>query len=401
MKMQEKPQIISSVFMENIHECYLPKVRAKGQLIYYILVSMIVIAMTSLPFIYVDISVRSNGEIRTISEKTDVNCLMGGKIAWMKMKENQRVLKGELLMALETDVLDSKLRFNRLQQREKQAFIHDLSMLVALDSIAFFNVSGFESSLFSQQYSQFKYNLLENIEYQKKELKELKADRILYGEKVIAMREYDAKVFEVNKLKAQYRLLIEKQTSAWQADLNTNRSNLIQLVAEEQQLVEEQKYYAVHAAVSGTIQQVSGKYAGSYVTAGETLCVISPNDSLWAECYVSPSQIGFLKKGMQASLQIDAFNYNDWGMLRGHVVEIADDYVLVKNEPFFKVKCRVADLSLKLKSGFVANAKKGMSFQARFLVTRRNLYQLLYDQVDDWLNPARDKKITAGIDKGK
>ena len=28
-----------------------------------------------------------------------------------------------------------------------------------------------------------------------------------------------------------------------------------------------------------------------------------------------------------------------------------------------------------------------MSFTARFMITERTLYELLYDKLDDWLNP--------------
>lgn len=277
-----------------------------------------------------------------------------------------------------------------MQQSEKKGFIQDLSRLVKLDSVMLFQSSGFESSLYAQQYSQFKYNLLENLQHQEKELKELKADRTLYGEKVIAMRDYDAKEFEFKKLTAQYRLLLEKQITSWQGELNTHEATLTQLIAEERQLKEEQEQYRIQSPITGTIQQVLGKYSGSYINPGEKLCTVSPNDSLWAECYVSPSEIGFLEKGMEVNFQIDAFNYNDWGVLNGNVVDIADDYVLIDNEPVFKVKCVIPDLSLTLKNGRTAEVKKGMTFQVRFLVTRRNLYQLIYDKADDWLNPIRN-----------
>ena len=31
--------------------------------------------------------------------------------------------------------------------------------------------------------------------------------------------------------------------------------------------------------------------------------------------------------------------------------------------------------------------KKGMTVQARFIVARRSFWQLLFDKVDNWLNP--------------
>ena len=41
----------------------------------------------------------------------------------------------------------------------------------------------------------------------------------------------------------------------------------------------------------------------------------------------------------------------------------------------------------RFKINSVFHIKKGMTLQARFYVTRRTLFQLLYDKADDWLNP--------------
>jgi HlyD family secretion protein len=41
------------------------------------------------------------------------------------------------------------------------------------------------------------------------------------------------------------------------------------------------------------------------------------------------------------------------------------------------------------RNGVKGNLKKGMTFQARFILTKRSLFQLLYDKADDWMNPAR------------
>jgi len=40
-----------------------------------------------------------------------------------------------------------------------------------------------------------------------------------------------------------------------------------------------------------------------------------------------------------------------------------------------------------LKNGYEGKLKKGVTLQARFVVTERSLWQLLYDKVDDWVNP--------------
>ena len=42
---------------------------------------------------------------------------------------------------------------------------------------------------------------------------------------------------------------------------------------------------------------------------------------------------------------------------------------------------------LQLKSGRVGKLKKGMTVSAHFMVTRRSLFDLLYQKIDDWANP--------------
>ena len=91
---------------------------------------------------------------------------------------------------------------------------------------------------------------------------------------------------------------------------------------------EEKESYVIKASVTGTIQQLTGKYVGSSIQVGENLGVISPDSNLLVECYVSPQDIGFLNKDMKANFQINAFNYNEWGLASGKVLNIANDFVI-------------------------------------------------------------------------
>lgn len=107
-----------------------------------------------------------------------------------------------------------------------------------------------------------------------------------------------------------------------------------------------------------------------------------------AETYVLPRDIGLLRVGTKARFQVDAYNYNQWGMVSGSVLSISNDIFMENGkQPYFKVRCLLDQHQLKLKNGYVGKIKKGMTLQARFFVTRRTLFQLLYDKADDWLNP--------------
>jgi hypothetical protein len=112
-------------------------------------------------------------------------------------------------------------------------------------------------------------------------------------------------------------------------------------------------------------------------------------DSLIGECYVLSKDIVFIKRGQKVRLQIDAFNYNYFGVVNGSIFSIDDDVILVDRSLVLKVKCRLNVKELKLPNGYKGEIKKGMSFRARFITCKRSLWQLLYDKLSDWLDASR------------
>ena len=141
------------------------------------------------------------------------------------------------------------------------------------------------------------------------------------------------------------------------------------------------------APISGTITQISGLQKGSFALPNQTVGYISPKGSLLVECYISPHDIGLIRDSMPVKFQYDAYNYNQWGIGSGHIYSISNDVTFINEQPFFKVRCTMNEHQLFLKNGFVGNLKKGMTLTGRFVVTQRSLYQLLFDKVDNWLNP--------------
>ena len=382
-------QIFPAEIIDNTTEAYLPKVAVRSQIIYVSVLLFLMAAIVALPFIKISVSTNSNGIVRTVAEKSDFKAIMSGRVSAWLVKENQKVEPGQNLVVLASEMLDSKISLVKFQQLEKQQFIHDLSVLTRLDTNNLYNVRGLKSSLYAQQYNQFTFQLQESLQQQRKIKKELDTDRMLYKEKIISMRDFDEKEYSYKRLLAEYRSAIERQLSQWQSDLTTQQIGIAEIQSQESQFLKEKELYTIKAPVSGTIQQLAGKYPGSYVQAGEGLGIISPDSSLLVECYIAPKDMGLLKKGMKVTYQVDALNYNDWGFAYGEIEEIANDFEVIEKQPVFRVKCRLDTKSLKLKNGYATSLKKGMTLRARFIVTERSLYQLLYDKVDDWLNPSQ------------
>lgn len=346
------------------------------------------VTLTTLPLIHLGISIQSPGTLRPLAEKTEIHPLVAGTITQLRARENQTVRKGDTLLLLQSGAMEAQQALNARQQAEKTAFITDLKYLVASAATP---KGGLRTQLYGQQAAQYHYQQQRLQSQLQKSAQELATSQRLYVAKVIARIEWEDKAFAYRKLLDEARVLTETQRSQWQADLNTHRAALAELRGQQQQLRQERRLYALTAPVAGTMQQLAGKYAGSYVQAGELLGTISPDGDLLAECYVSPKDIGFMRVGMPVRFQIDAFDYNQWGMIEGRVTDVAQDYVLLgEKQPVFKVRCRLSRSYLQLKNGYRGTLRKSMTVRARFQLAERSLWQLLFDKADDWLNPTQN-----------
>ncbi len=115
--------------------------------------------------------------------------------------------------------------------------------------------------------------------------------------------------------------------------------------------------------------------------------MISPTTDLMVETYVSATDIGFIHPHQKVKFRLAAFDYNQWGMFKGFVSEIAKDVHLSKGSaPVFIVRCKLDKTTLSY-HGKMVRVRKGMTVNANFFLMRRTLAQLLYDKVSNWLDP--------------
>jgi HlyD family secretion protein len=386
-------QLFPSEIIENSVESHHYQVSMHSQWIYTVLLLALLSAFVSLFFIHIDVSVRASGILRPITEKTELKAAMSGKIKEIYIKENQTVKQGEKIIILESEILDNKLKLIDFQINEKKSYIQDLQYLVKIDSNVIFSFGKkaqhlvLKTPLYKQQYLQIKTQLQENQYAQEKIQREISRDKKLYEGKAIALREYEDRLFDLQRLQSQFQTSFEKQISLWQSELSNLQIEIEGLQSQQNQANKEKEFYTITAPISGTVQQFIGKYIGNQVQAGESIAFISPDSSLIADCYVSPKDIGLLQKGVKANFQIDAFNYNEWGMISGEIQSVSNDISIVNNQPLFLIKCKLDQSYLSLKNGYKGHLKKGMTSKARFVITNRNLFELLYDKIEDWLRP--------------
>lgn len=376
------PQLFPVEVIEHSTFTWIPRVQVRTQVIYTTVLLAVLVSLLALPFIKVDVSVKSGGIVRPITEKNELRSFVAGTIEEVMVAEGQHVVKGQMILRLQQDISNSKLMQNSFELKQRQSYVNDLARLASGGG-----GGGLQSPLYQQQYSRFMSTLSEQQATMRKLQSDLDMYKKLYADKVIAEKELRDKQYEYDKSAAIYRSAVQQQRSAWQEELSRYRSESNSLQADAAQLEKQKEWNIIKAPVSGTLQQFSGRYAGGYVQVGEMMGIISPDSNLVAECLVSPKDIAYLKPGMPVKFQVDAFNYNEWGVVEGTVQSVDNDFTLVDNQPIFKVRCIFTNTEVRTASGVKGKLKKGMTLQARFILTQRSLFQLLYDKTDDWMNP--------------
>jgi len=353
-------------------------------IIYTLILFFVFIVCFLLPFIKSTISVKSAGLTRPINERTEIKPSISGIIESILVQEGDTIQMGQLLATFKDVNTQPKIILNQFELKQRLNFIHDLEQLI--HSNDYQNLI-LQTPLYRQQLNRFRFQLSDQQAAIKKVLREQEINNTLYKERVIASKEHFDKEIEAERLKAAYEAFKNDQITTWQNDLQRYKLEVSQFTAQQKQIEIDKRNHLVYAPISGVVQNINTRYAGGFLSAGEVLCIVSPQSNLIAECYVSTRDVGLLKLGQAARFQIDAFDYNYFGIITGKIISIDNDFSMVDNKPIFKVRCSFDSKQLLLKNGFKGELKKGLTFQVRFVVAERTLWQLLFDNINDWLNP--------------
>ena len=362
---------------------------SRTQVIYVLVLMMVVVGFGVLPFVRVDITAHSRGIIRTEQENNQVAPAFSGRIARMNITLNQPVAAGDTLVILNTDKIDEEMAWHIKQIEKNETYIKDLGELLS-------NGKNIYTLLYKTHRSQY---LTAKEKYQNDLLntqREYRIHKKLFAEEVISTEEFKKKEYQYQQAQNAFQSYQEQSLLQWRNDLEQCRQKKLEHQSMVERLQKERNHHFITAPVSGKITQYSGLQAGNYVVPNQVIAEISPENDLLVECYLSPADIGMIHDSMDVRFQLDAFHHNQWGLAHGKVKDISPDIFMQNNQPFFKVRCHLQTNELQLKNGYKGKLRKGMTLNARFRITERTLFQLLYDKVDDWLNP-HSQNITATI----
>ncbi|SDF43979.1 HlyD family secretion protein [Mucilaginibacter pineti] len=399
-RMDNKDKVFPAEFLSLTAEYHFRKYDPQTNIIYKMVIGFVLLALVAIFFVKVNINVKSLGTIKSTTEHNEIKALVAGRIDTMLLTENMHVKKGQVLVTLTAAAINQQDLAARTQQIEFDAQLADLQVLSDIAKTRNWNSNPqLKSSLYGQQWVLLKQQARDASAKLAAATRNEQRYNYLYRNHVLSAAEYDEQHLIYQNAQSGLQLIYDGQGSKWQAELNTLKAQMRSLQSEGKSIEEQKDYYTLRAPVSGTVQNVKGVQPGSVIASNEVIAEISPETGMIAEVYVLPKDIGLIRPDIKVNFQVDAFNYNQWGLLTGKVLSVSND-IFTDNgqQPYFKVRCLLDQSYLKLENGYVGRIKKGMTLQANFYVTRRTLFQLLYDKTSDWLNPGRlSPKTTAQL----
>jgi membrane fusion protein, peptide pheromone/bacteriocin exporter len=341
--------------------------------------------MVALPFIRVSLSVQGRGIIRPVSELAQVRVIPSAMVASVFIAEGHRVSKGDTLITLSSVETDRQLDYRQQELKKYTKYISDLQFLTGETGF-----SGCQTDLYKKEQNNFKKKLAEINSRIERADRDIARQKVLFENMLISRKEFEDLLFYQDQLENEKKIYESFSLFKWEGDLTKLCSERDDCLMQIDLLKKQKDLYIILSPVDGTVESFTGIYTGTNLQSGQMVAIISPSNTMIAEVYIPAKNVGMLRTGMTVRIQVDAFNYNEWGMLSGRISGISDDYLLVNNVPVFKVKCSLITNTLKLKNGTPGIIKKGMTLNARFMIAKRSLFQLLYQKSDDLFNPSRN-----------
>lgn len=357
------------------------KYSTKSNLIYLVVILSVIGFGVSMPLIKVDVTSQSRAIVRSLYDDVPLFSVVSGRVEQVDLRNNQSVNKGDTLIVVYKNTLIAQKEILRKTIRTDSLILLDLEQATqnVFDSLKTKNIQ--------EDYEKYTNNLNELITQRKQRRAIYLRNKTLFNKGVIAKAEFENYTYDYQQARQAVLSFKQNKISDWE---NQKRSLLEKHEQDKgslKRLETEEDNYFITAPIDGVVTNFIGLQNQSFIQPQQTIAVISPQSDLIIESMVDPGDIGLLRENQNVKYQIDAFNYNQWGFVTGEVFEIDRNLTLDEQAAYFKVRSTLDKKELELDNGYKASIKKGMTLTSRFFITERSLYDLLFDKIDDWLNP--------------
>lgn len=281
----------------------------------------------------IDQITRGQGQIIASSRTQIIQTPDGGVLEELLVREGAEVQQGELLARLERTKVEASYR-------EAESKVGALSATVSrLRAEVFGGAPAFNNE--SQNFPEFRKNQIALLRKRRASvnqeiasiarmrdlaLQELKMMEPLLGAGDVSMGEILRLQRQVADQEGQISNRENKYLQDVQAELNKAEEELSSarelLIQRNDQLINTE----LKAPVNGTVKNVRVTTRGGVLRPGDELMQIVPvEDNLIVEAKVKPSDVAFLKPGLDVTVKIDAYDYTIYGSLPGKLTFLSAD----------------------------------------------------------------------------
>jgi adhesin transport system membrane fusion protein len=195
----------------------------------------------------------------------------------------------------------------------------------------------------------------------------------------LAIPRLQAELAEVAERADEARIKFEKDA---RAEYNDTMAELSSLAAGNVALKDRVQRTAVRAPIRGIVKKLLVNTVGGVVTPGMDLVEIVPlEDSLLVEAKLKPSDIAFVRPGLDATVKLSAYDFSIYGGLGAKVEHIsADTFVEENGEAYYLVRVRTEEPSVQREGKSLA-IMPGMTAEVDVLVGEKTVLAYLLKPV--------------------
>lgn len=396
-----------------------------GRWIIWSIVILFSLAVLWAIFGKVDIVAVAQGKIIHSGKSKTIQPLQPGYIKAIHVKEGQQVMKGDLLIELDSTIssaekrrLEDELNSLGLEKRRLELFVKaleqdDLSVISEDVNLPKQHQYLLKQSIYSYQdnlsalkdakeraasevqvietqierYNEIipvlqkrfdiyekmsKKGIVSKVDYlqvQKEQLETLKGLESEQGRKKVA-------VASLNEATNRIKALKSKHLSDSLLRITEIDTSIEQLNSEVDKTNQQQFYERLVSPIDGTVQQLAVNTIGGVVTSAQPLMIIVPqNRELIAEAKIMNKDIGFIYEEQKASVKVDAFNFTKYGLIDGEVISISEE--AIEDEKlglFYSTRVKLSENKINVDGKWV-NLSPGMSVSVEIKTGERRLIE--------------------------
>lgn len=378
---------VSPIAVEDSVEALFASHDTASHSIYLATIVLTVAALTAAAVTSVDLTIRASATLAPAVERQTLRSLSDGAVERVLVSVGQAVSTGDTLVVLTTNAIEQAIGAAAAALETQERRRADLSVLLG---------SRFTESSPSQLRLPQSRAIASAtyVEWRQGTVQVARAERVRDRAAQLMQRgfavpaEVETAEFDLARAREERSLALERRRSSWAEELADADQRIVDLKRDVSVLTATEATRYVLAPVSGTIEEITPLTRGSTLRAGDPVAMISPDASLIADALVAPRDVAYLRVGMPARLLIEGYDVQEWGGADAVVTSVARDYTLADGHPVFHVRMRPLRAELRRANGSTARLGKGLRCQARFLLGKKRIVDLVRRRTSEWLDPA-------------